>query len=30
MAYIERGDMDVPIVRVVRLVALEPAAETEM
>ena len=30
MAYIERGDMDVPVVRVVRLVALEPAAETEM
>ena len=24
MAYIERGDLDVPIVRVVRLVALEP------
>ena len=30
MAYIERGDMDVPIVRVVRLVALEPAGESGM
>lgn len=30
MAYIERGDLDVPIVRVVRLVALAPAGESGM
>ena len=30
MAHVERGDMDVPIVRVVRLVALEPAGQSGM